>query len=225
MRSIVDPRPARSSQADVRRRHPSLAVLLVAVLLQACVAPATDRVSSSPDAHPAASARPSTASGVSPDRPAFAPGALLRARTTIALTTDWAIRPGQALYVIAREDGRYRVQHWGDLDTGLRPDTVIGSVDAAVLEAGAEDVNDHGDTFEIISESTDLVAVRTALQDAGIDYDSADPTFLPSMQVPLDVEAARKVFKLIDALEDSDEVQNVYSNFDVSDQVLEEVNA
>ena len=88
MRPIVDPRPARSSQADVRRRHPSLAVLLVAVLLQACVAPATDRVSSSPDAHPAASARPSTASSVSPDRPAFAPGALLRARTTIALTTD-----------------------------------------------------------------------------------------------------------------------------------------
>ena len=67
--------------------------------------------------------------------------------------------------------------------------------------------------------------VRTALQEAGIDYDSADPTFLPSMQVPLDAEGARKVFKLIDALEDSDEVQNVYANFDVSDKVLEEVNA
>src|SRR5215218_6145936 len=64
-----------------------------------------------------------------------------------------------------------------------------------------------------------------AVLDAGIEYDSADPTFLPSMQVPLDAEGARKVFKLIDALEDSDEVQNVYSNFDVSDQVLEEVNA
>jgi YebC/PmpR family DNA-binding regulatory protein len=104
---------------------------------------------------------------------------------------------------------------------GLTEDDVL----LAVLEAGAEEVNDLGDSFEIVSEATDLVAVRTALQEAGIDYDSADPTFLPSMQVPLDAEAARKVFKLIDALEDSDEVQNVYANFDVSDQVLEEVNA
>ena len=100
----------------------------------------------------------------------------------------------------------------------------LGMLEAA-LEAGAEEVNDLGDSFEIVSEATDLIAVRTALQEAGIDYDSADPTFLPSMQVPLDAEGARKVFKLIDALEDSDEVQNVYSNFDVSDQVLEEVNA
>ena len=104
---------------------------------------------------------------------------------------------------------------------GLSEDDVL----FAVLEAGAEEVNDLGDSFEIVSEATDLIAVRTALQEAGIDYDSADPTFLPSMQVPLDAEGARKVFKLIDALEDSDEVQNVYSNFDVSDQVLEEVNA
>ena len=95
----------------------------------------------------------------------------------------------------------------------------------AVLDAGAEEVNDLGDSFEVVSEATDLIPVRTALRDAGIEYDSADPTFLPSMQVPLDAEGARKVFKLIDALEDSDEVQNVYSNFDVSDQVLEEVNA
>ena len=67
--------------------------------------------------------------------------------------------------------------------------------------------------------------MRTALQEAGIDYDSADPTFLPSMQVPLDAEGARKVFKLIEALEDSDEVQNVYANFDVSDEIMETVDA
>jgi transcriptional/translational regulatory protein YebC/TACO1 len=77
----------------------------------------------------------------------------------------------------------------------------------------------------VVSEATDLSPVRTALRDAGIEYDSADPTFLPSLQVPLDVDGARKVFKLIDALEDSDEVQNVYANFDVSDKVLEEVDA
>jgi YebC/PmpR family DNA-binding regulatory protein len=94
---------------------------------------------------------------------------------------------------------------------------------AAVLEAGAEEVNDLGDSFEVISEPTDLVAVRTALQDAGIDYDSADSSFLPSVQVPLDEDGARKVFKLIDALEDSDDVQNVYANFDVSDEVMEAV--
>jgi len=93
----------------------------------------------------------------------------------------------------------------------------------AVLDAGAEEVNDLGDSFEVVSEATDMVAVRTALQDAGIDYDSADLTFLPSVSVPLDADTARKVFKLIDALEDSDEVQNVYANFDVSDEVLAEV--
>ena len=93
----------------------------------------------------------------------------------------------------------------------------------AVLDAGAEEVNDLGDSFEVVSEATDLVAVRTALQEAGIDYDSADLTFLPSVSVPLDADGARKVFKLIDALEDSDEVQNVYANFDVSDDVLAEV--
>ncbi len=138
MRSINDPRPARSRQADVRRRHPWLVVLLVAALLQACGTPATTPGSTGPLASLGASARPSTTSSGSPDPPAFAAGALLRARTTIGLTTDWAIRRGQSLYVIAREHGRYQVQHWGDLDTGLRPDTVIGSVDAAVLEAGAE---------------------------------------------------------------------------------------
>jgi YebC/PmpR family DNA-binding regulatory protein len=93
----------------------------------------------------------------------------------------------------------------------------------AVLDAGAEEVNDIGEAFEVVSEATDLVAVRTALQDAGIDYESAEASFLPSVQVPLDEDGARKVFKLIDALEDSDDVQNVYANFDVSDEVMEAV--
>jgi transcriptional/translational regulatory protein YebC/TACO1 len=93
----------------------------------------------------------------------------------------------------------------------------------AVLEAGAEEVNDLDEAFEIVSEPTDLVAVRTALQDAGIDYDSADPTFLPTVTVELDEEGARKVFRLIDALEDSDDVQNVWANYDVTDEVMEAV--
>ncbi len=90
----------------------------------------------------------------------------------------------------------------------------------AVLDAGAEDVNDLGDSFEVISEPTDLVAVRTALQEAGIDYDSAEAGFQPSVSVPVDVDGARKVFKLVDALEDSDDVQNVWTNVDLSDEVL-----
>lgn len=103
----------------------------------------------------------------------------------------------------------------------LTEDDVLG----AVLDAGAEEVNDLGESFEILSEATDLVAVRTALQDAGIDYDSADANFVPTMQVELDEEGARKIFRLIDALEDSDDVQNVFANFDVSDEVMEKVDA
>ncbi|KWX00654.1 transcriptional regulator [Carbonactinospora thermoautotrophica] len=102
---------------------------------------------------------------------------------------------------------------------GLTEDDVL----AAVLDAGAEEVNDLGESFEVISEASDLVAVRKALQDAGIDYESAETSFLPTMSVPLDEENARKVFKLIDALEDCDDVQNVYANYDVSDEVMEKV--
>ncbi|MFJ3305554.1 YebC/PmpR family DNA-binding transcriptional regulator [Streptomyces sp. NPDC086549] len=103
----------------------------------------------------------------------------------------------------------------------LTEDDVLG----AVLEAGAEEVNDLGETFEVISEATDLVAVRTALQEAGVDYDSAESSFVPSVQVELDEEGAKKIFKLIDALEDSDDVQNVFANFDVSDEIMEKVDA
>jgi YebC/PmpR family DNA-binding regulatory protein len=95
----------------------------------------------------------------------------------------------------------------------------------AVLDAGAEEVNDLGDQFEVVSEATDLVPVRKALQDAGIDYDSAESSFMPTLSVPLDEDGARKVFRLIDALEDSDDVQNVWANFDVSDEVLEKLDA
>jgi YebC/PmpR family DNA-binding regulatory protein len=100
--------------------------------------------------------------------------------------------------------------------SGLSEDDVLG----AVLDAGAEEVNDLGETYEVVSEATDLVAVRTALVDAGIDYDSADAEFVPSMAVPLDEDGARKIFRLIEALEDSDDVQNVFANFDVTDEVM-----
>ena len=99
---------------------------------------------------------------------------------------------------------------------GLTEDDVLG----AVLDAGAEEVNDEGETFEVLSEATDVVAVRTALQEAGLDYDSAESQFVPSMEVEVDLEGVRKIMKLIDALEDCDDVQNVFANFDASDEVL-----
>ena len=101
-------------------------------------------------------------------------------------------------------------------DGSLTEDSIL----EAVLEAGAEEVNDLGEAFEIVSEPVDLVPVRTALQNAGIDYESADSSFLPSMSIPLDADGAKKVFELIDAIEELDDVQNVFSNFDVSDEVM-----
>jgi YebC/PmpR family DNA-binding regulatory protein len=98
----------------------------------------------------------------------------------------------------------------------LSEDDVLG----AVLDAGAEEVNDLGEAFEVVSEPGDLVAVRTALQGASVEYESAESSFVPSVTVQLDEDGARKVFKLIDALEDCDDVQNVYANFDVSDEVM-----
>ncbi|WP_067600781.1 YebC/PmpR family DNA-binding transcriptional regulator [Nocardiopsis listeri] len=101
--------------------------------------------------------------------------------------------------------------------------TTEDDVTLAVLDAGAEEVEDIGESFEIICEATDLVPVRTALQEAGIDYDSADSNWLPSMEVPVDAEAAKKVMRVVDALEDSDDVQNVFTNADIPDEVLAEL--
>jgi YebC/PmpR family DNA-binding regulatory protein len=85
----------------------------------------------------------------------------------------------------------------------------------AVLDAGAEEVIDQGGGFEVITEPSSLVQARTALVDAGIDYDSADAEFVPNLHVEVDLETARKVIKLIDALEESDDVQNIFSNYEV----------
>lgn len=119
--------------------------------------------------------------------------------------------PGSVSYLFSRR-GVVIVPKSGS----LTEDDVL----AAVLDAGAEEVNDLGDEFEVMSEATDVVAVRTALQAAGIDYDSAEAQFVPSMEVAVDVEGARKILRLIDALEDSDDVQNVFANFDASDEVM-----
>lgn len=124
--------------------------------------------------------------------------------------------PGSVAYLFTRK-GVILVTKEG----ALSEDDVL----AAVLDAGAEEVNDLGDFFEVVSEATDLVAARQALQAAGIDYDSAEVQFLPATQVEVDEDGARKIFRLIDALEDSDDVQNVFANFDASDEVLAALDA
>ncbi|WP_062311645.1 YebC/PmpR family DNA-binding transcriptional regulator [Demequina rhizosphaerae] len=124
--------------------------------------------------------------------------------------------PGSVSYLFSRK-GQVIVSKEGDVSE----DDLM----EATLEAGAEEINDLGDVFEIISEATDFVAVRSALQEAGIDYESAEATFMPSMKIELDVEGAKKMLRLIDALEDSDDVQNVWANFDASDEVLEAAQA
>ena len=93
----------------------------------------------------------------------------------------------------------------------------------AVLDAGAEEVNDLGESLEVISEPGDLLAVRNALQQAGIEYDSAEAAFLPTVEVELDEEQAKRVFRLIEAVEDSDDVQDVYANYSVPDEIMEKL--
>jgi YebC/PmpR family DNA-binding regulatory protein len=96
----------------------------------------------------------------------------------------------------------------------------------AALEAGAEDIVDQGDTWQLTTAPSDLQAVRTALEEAGIEIDSSDLTMLPTSTVELASETdARKVLRLLDALEDLDDVQNVFANFDIPDDVLQLVEA
>ncbi|MCL1598527.1 MAG: YebC/PmpR family DNA-binding transcriptional regulator [Actinomycetia bacterium] len=90
----------------------------------------------------------------------------------------------------------------------------------AALEGGADDITPEGDQWEIVCEPADLVAVRTELEAVGVQIDSADVTYLPSVSVPVDTATAPKVLRLVDALEDLDDVQEVYANFDIPDEVL-----
>ncbi len=93
----------------------------------------------------------------------------------------------------------------------------------AVLDAGADEVNDLGEAFEVITEASDMVPARQALQAEGLDYESAEAEFVASVEVPLDAAGAVKIMRLVDALEDSDDVQNVYTNADISAEVLSEL--
>jgi len=94
----------------------------------------------------------------------------------------------------------------------------------AALDAGAEDIVDDGDSWRVMTPPSDLHAVRTALDDAGLAVESADLTMVPQATIALDTaESAKKVLRLIDALDDHDDVQAVHANFDIPDNILETV--
>jgi YebC/PmpR family DNA-binding regulatory protein len=124
--------------------------------------------------------------------------------------------PGSVAYLFNRK-GVLLV----DKSAGLSEDDVL----LAVLDAGAEEVNDLDEAFEVQTDATDLHAVRAAVTDAGLSLQSAEIAWMPSVSVPLGEESARKVLRLVDALEDLDDVQNIWFNADISDDVLESVEA
>jgi len=95
----------------------------------------------------------------------------------------------------------------------------------AVLDAGAEEVIDRGGGFEVITDPSQLVEARTAVQAAGIDYDAAEAEFVPSVKIDVDAATAQKVMGLVDALEDCDDVQNVFTNMDLSPEVADALDA
>ncbi|NBR93288.1 MAG: YebC/PmpR family DNA-binding transcriptional regulator [Actinobacteria bacterium] len=119
--------------------------------------------------------------------------------------------PGSVSYLFARR-GVIIVKKSGSVTEDVLMNIVI--------DAGAEEINDLGENFELVSDPSEMALVRKALDGAGIEYESADTPFLPTVSVPLDGEGATKVFKLIEAIEDCDDVQNVYANFDISDEVM-----
>jgi len=93
----------------------------------------------------------------------------------------------------------------------------------AALEAGAEDVKDEGDAFEVLTDPADFIDVRDALEAKGLKWQTAEITMLPQTMVQLEGKQAEQMLKMMDKLEDNDDVQNVFANFDISDEEIEKV--
>jgi len=139
--------------------------------------------------------------------------AAMEVRTALTRNNATLADPGSVSYLFSRK-GQVIVTK----DSGVTEDDLM----EAALEAGVEEINDLGEAYELVSEATDVVAVRTAIQAANIDYEQAEVTWIPSIKVETDVDITRKMLRIIDALEDSDDVQNVFANFDATDEVLAE---
>lgn len=142
--------------------------------------------------------------------------AAMEVRTALTRNNGTLADPGSVAYLFNRK-GMIIVPK----KDGVTEDALL----EATLEAGAEEIEDGGEVFEITSEPTDLVDVTKALQEANIEYDSAEAAWVPTIQVELDVDGAKQMLRLIDALEDCDDVQNVFANMDASDEVLEAAQA
>lgn len=117
----------------------------------------------------------------------------------------------------------YQFSRKGVIVVAKNEATTEDSILEAVLEVGIEDLEDRGEHFVLTTDPSDMVKVRSALQQAGLDYESADAEFVSSMPIQVDVYTARKVIDLIDALEDLDDVQSVYSNFDMTAEVASQL--
>jgi YebC/PmpR family DNA-binding regulatory protein len=101
------------------------------------------------------------------------------------------------------------------------PDQDFDAIFEAALEAGAEDVKDEGDAFEVLTDPTTFMEVREALGGKGLKWEAAEITMIPQTMVILEGKQAEQMLKLMDKLEDNDDVQNVYANFDISDEELQ----
>ena len=106
------------------------------------------------------------------------------------------------------------------LDKGVAPDE--DQILEVIMEAGADDLRDGGDSWEVLTEPSDLQAVRQALEGAGIQVASSELTMLPQAGVPVERNKAESVLRLFESLEDLEDVQAVYSNFDIPEEILAE---
>jgi YebC/PmpR family DNA-binding regulatory protein len=91
------------------------------------------------------------------------------------------------------------------------------------LEAGAEDVEEQENDYRVVTAAEDFTVVREALDEAGVEFENAEITMVPQNSIDLDAGTARQTLRLIDALEENDDVQEVYANFDISEEVMAEV--
>lgn len=132
-------------------------------------------------------------------------------RTIMSRNGGQMADPGSVAYNFSRK---------GVISISKTDDLTEDDVLMAVLEAGAEEVIDRGGGFEVITDPTDLVATRQAIQAAEIDYDAAEVEFLAAVSVSPEADVVGKVFSLVDALDDSDDVQNVFTNMEPSPDVL-----
>ena len=121
--------------------------------------------------------------------------------------------PGSVAYLFART-GVVRLPAEGNTE-----DDIL----MAVLDAGAEEVVQSGDSFEVLCDPSDLQAVAAALDEAGIHYDTDEAEFVASMKVELDLDGAKKFIRLEEALEELDDVQSVYSNVEIPAEVIEQL--